>query len=979
MKKRISPKLVYYYARSFVLLACFILPLHAKTIIEKSPSDLRQYEYLELENKLKVVVVSDKSAEKSAATLAVLAGSYDEPADKPGLAHFLEHMIIMGSKKYPHPGSFNTFVSDHGGGRNAMTSNDRTTFFYDIHPTYFQESLARFSDHFVHPLFDANYIEKEIKAVDAEFQMHQEDDFYRGYYVLKNIVNPEHPMHRFTAGNMQSLWPKDKAGAIELRKRFIAFYDQFYSADKMVLVLVGPQSTDILEEWAKQYFSNIPLIQHKAASLVSKQPAIAFRQGKETQKNIVIHPQKPFYSISMAFSIPSQKQNYETQPLMYLDVLFSNQVENGLTHQLKQKGWILGMAPNRYEISDTEELYALNFSLTEAGLSHIDEIIQACYLYIDTIKQSNLPNWLYDEIKKIDQINFQHVENSPAASLSNYLAQNLHDYPPEKIVSYAYLKPDAIMPKKEIQSLLNLLTPERMILFAFMPGDKKNAVEPYYQVPYYTSSFSQEQIELWKKTQGVLTQPIAFPSPNRFLPSKLVIKHLPQYDKPKLINAKRNQYVWYQPDIEFSMPRIETRFALHTPYIYEKPENILLAKLAVGLVAEEVSKIGLELALAGAGIGYDIIETGLSISVTGYSDLTPYQKIVEKSIESLRNLKIDPARFAIQKEALLKSYKARLFASPIENYNQELSVLLLKRKMPTEVMINYLEKLQPKDLENFQKQFFKDITLEMFMSGNLTKHEAKHLSQKVVSLLKFDEAMLNKADANPHQIAELSPILWLPPKGQLLNLMHQHPDNLMVMYLQMSDKNIDTLAKTYLTDYLIKTKFFDELRTESQFGYIVFSRSMVVRDLPGLIFLIQSPKNEHDIIYKKVAEFFSQYAQTLKKMDSIAFEQAKNALVADILQKPKSLSEKVSQSWSEIVDRTYRFNRQKEIAKAVNSISQKELLVFYEAQLINNKRKELTVFGMNNKKQIAQSNVGIKNLMPIKDKNLFKENSEYIH
>lgn len=975
MKKRISLNSVYYYVQSFVLLTCFILPVQAKITIEKSPSDLRQYEYLELENKLKVVVVSDKSAEKSAATLAVLAGSYDEPADKPGLAHFLEHMIIMGSKKHPHPGNFNTFVSDHGGGRNAMTSHDRTTFFYDVHPTYFQESLERFSDHFVHPLFDANYIEKEIKAVDAEFQMHQEDDFYRGYYVLKNIINPEHPMHRFTAGNMQSLWPKDKAGALELRKRFMAFYDEFYSADKMVLVLVGPQSTQVLADWAKQYFSDIPLIQHKVASILPKEPVVAFRENKETQKNIVIHPQKPFYSISMAFSIPSQKQKYETQPLMYLDVLFSNQVENGLTHQLKQKGWILGMAPNHYEISDTEELYALNFSLTEAGLSHIDEIIQACYLYIDAIKQSQLPNWLYDEIKKIDQINFQHVENSPAASLSNYLAQNLHDYPAEKIVSYAYLKPDAAMPKKEIQDLLELLTPERMILFAFMPGDKKNAVEPYYNVPYYTSAFSQEQIASWKNTQGVLTKPIAFPKPNRFLPSKLTIKHLPQYDKPKLINAKRNQYIWYQPDIEFNMPRIETRFALHTPYIYEKPENILLAKLAVGLVSEEVGKIGLELALAGAGIGYEVIETGLSVSVTGYSDLTPYQKIVEKSIESLRNLKIDPARFAIQKEALLKSYKAKLFANPIENYNQELGVLLLKRKMPTDVMISYLEKLQPKDLENFQKQFFNDITLEMLMSGNLTKHEAKILSQKVVSLLKFDES-LNELSANAHQIAELSPILWLPPKGQLLNLMHQHPDNLVVMYLQMSDKNIDTLAKTYLIDYLIKTKFFDELRTESQFGYIVFSRSMVIRDLPGLLFLIQSPKNEHDIIYKKVAEFFSQYAQTLKKMDPTAFEQAKNALVADILQKPKSLSEKVAQSWSEIVDRTYRFKRQNEIAKAVNSLSQEDLLAFYEAQLINSKRKELTVFGLNNKKMIVQSN---KNLIPIKDKSLFKENSKYIH
>jgi insulysin len=950
-------------------------PAYAKVMIEKSPSDYRQYDYLVLENKLRVVVVSDKSAEKSAATLAVLAGSYDEPADKPGLAHFLEHMIIMGSKKYPHPGNFNTFVSDHGGGRNAMTAQDRTTFFYDVNPAYFQESLERFSDHFVHPLFDANYIEKEIKAVDAEFQMHRDDDFYRGYYVLKNIINPAHPMHRFTSGNLESLWPKDKQGAIELRKRFMDFYDSYYSADKMVLVLVGPQSTNDLAKWAKKYFSDIPLVQ---SNKVLNTPApIAFRDGVETQKNIIIHPLKPFYSISMAFPIQSQKKNYQTQPLMYLEVLFSNQAENGLIHQLKQKGWILGMTPNRYEISKEEELYALNFSLTESGLSHVDDIIQACYQYIDVIKQSGLPSWLYDEIKKIDQINFQHVENMPASSLSNYLAQNLHDYPPEKILSYAYLDPKVTMPKQAIQQLLDRLIPEKMILFAFMPGEKQNKKEPYYQVPYYTEPFSPQQIGVWKSPEGALTKPIALLSPNRFLPSNLKIKHVPKYVQPKLSHSTYNQQIWYQPDTEFNMPRIDTHIALHTPYIYESPENLLLARLFVSLASEEMVKLASELGLAGAGISYDVIETGIGIHVTGYSDLKPYEKIVEQSIDALRNLKIVPARFEIQKEALLKVYKAKEQASPIENYNQEIGVLFLKRKMPASTMIALLNKLQAKDLAHFQNHFFKNVALEMLMSGNLTKSEAKNLSKNTINLLKIPVDI--SPDEQKYRLAELSPILSLPVKGQLLTLKHQHPDNLVVMYLQMKDKHVDTIAKTYLTDYLIKTKFFDELRTESQFGYIVFSQSLVLRDLPGLMFFIQSPKHDHVKIYNKMDEFFHDYDKTLTNMQPNAFEQAKKSLVADMLEKPKSLGEKSARYWSEIVDRTYRFNRAEELAKAVDNITQRELLSFYHEILLNAKRKELTVFGINNQKQANESASHTKTLLAvIKDKMIFKNNSEYI-
>ncbi len=966
--------------RLILLFCCLALPVYAKVVIEKSPNDARLYEYLQLPNKLNVVVVSDKSAQKSAATLAVLAGSFDEPTDKPGLAHFLEHMIIMGSTKYPHPGSFNTFVSDHGGDRNAMTSNDRTTFFYDVNPVYFEESLARFSDHFVHPLFDINYIEKEIKAVDSEFQLHQEDDFYRGYYVLKDIVNPAHPMHRFTAGNVDSLWPKNKEGSpAELRKRFMTFYDEFYSADKMVLVLVGPQSTQILSNWAKKYFSDIPLIQKKApvsTPLESPSSSLAFREGIETQKNIVIHPRKPFYSINMAFPIPNQKKNYQTQPLMYLDVLFANQAEHGLIHQLKEKGWILGMSPNRYEISNTEELYALNFSLTEAGLSHVDDIIQACYVYIEAIKQSQLPDWLYEEIKKIDQVNFQFVENSSPSSLSNYLAKNLHDYPPEKILSYAYLDSKVVMPKQAIQSLLNHFTPEKMVLFAFMPGEKQNKIEPYYQVPYYVESFSPHQVNFWKQPESVLTKPIVLSKPNQFLPSNLTIKPLPKYAKPKLIDSAYNHYVWYMPEAEFNMPRIETRLALHTPYIYENPQNILLARLAVGLVSEEIAKIRVELALAGAGINYGVLETGLSIGITGYSDLPIYEKIIEKSILALKNLTIDPNRFAIQKEALLKLYKAKLIGSPIENYNQELGYLLLKRKVSTEDQIAYLEKIQPKDLEYFQKQFFKNITLEMLMAGNLTKVEAKNASHKLINLFSMPEhsTLLPKK----YESVTLSPILDLPKKGQLLALSHHHPDNLVAIYLQMNDKKVNTLAKTYLTDYLIKTKFFDELRTESQFGYIVFSRSMVMRDLPGLIFLIQSPKYEPGVIYKKVAEFFKAYQKTLKEMPPIAFNQAKKSLVADILEKPKSLGEKSELYWSEIVDRTYRFNRAKEMAEAINKITQEELSAFYQDELLNINRKELTVFGTNNQKHpVELTDDKANNLIAIKNKNLFKQTSEY--
>lgn len=46
----------------------------------------------------------------AAAALCVNVGSFSDPDDLPGLAHFLEHMVFMGSNKYPEENAFDEFL-----------------------------------------------------------------------------------------------------------------------------------------------------------------------------------------------------------------------------------------------------------------------------------------------------------------------------------------------------------------------------------------------------------------------------------------------------------------------------------------------------------------------------------------------------------------------------------------------------------------------------------------------------------------------------------------------------------------------------------------------------------------------------------------------------------------------------------------------------------------------------------------------------
>ena len=70
--------------------------------IKKSDSDPWIYRGLELSNEMLVVLISHSNIDKAAAALDISIGSLADPRNVPGIAHFLEHMLFMGSSKVCH-------------------------------------------------------------------------------------------------------------------------------------------------------------------------------------------------------------------------------------------------------------------------------------------------------------------------------------------------------------------------------------------------------------------------------------------------------------------------------------------------------------------------------------------------------------------------------------------------------------------------------------------------------------------------------------------------------------------------------------------------------------------------------------------------------------------------------------------------------------------------------------------------------------
>ena len=85
--------------------------------ITKSPGDKNDYNLFELPNKLQVLLIQDNNSPESQgeaiayASLSVNVGSFNDPKGCYGMAHFTEHMVFLGSNKYPEPGGYSDYIA----------------------------------------------------------------------------------------------------------------------------------------------------------------------------------------------------------------------------------------------------------------------------------------------------------------------------------------------------------------------------------------------------------------------------------------------------------------------------------------------------------------------------------------------------------------------------------------------------------------------------------------------------------------------------------------------------------------------------------------------------------------------------------------------------------------------------------------------------------------------------------------------------
>ena len=399
----------------------------SQTIV-KGSNDQRNYKAIELPNQLCCLLISDKEADKSAASLDVNIGSIYDSKERMGLAHFLEHMLFMGTGKYPSQNEYSAFLSSNSGSDNAFTSLCDTNYHFDCSNAGFHEALDRFAQFFIEPLFDESCVNKEINAVDSEYQKNIMQDSRRKYQLFRNSALSNHPYNKFSTGSKETLeFPN-------IREDLIEFYRKFYSSNLMKLVIYGQEDVETLEKWAIDIFSSV-----KNNNITTKE----FIEMPYTEENLGdiwrIFPVEDKDAIEYVWIFESFENHYKNHPVKYISHLVGHEGPNSLLSYLIDEGLALNLSSGYNTELKLFTKFTINIQLTKKGLEEYAKVSQIVFQYLKMLKSREVDIRIFREIKVMNKIKFSYKDKEDPIDYVTDLSRVMQYYPIDDILQLDYM------------------------------------------------------------------------------------------------------------------------------------------------------------------------------------------------------------------------------------------------------------------------------------------------------------------------------------------------------------------------------------------------------------------------------------------------------------------------------------------------------------------------------------------------------------
>ncbi|KAA8642913.1 hypothetical protein EYZ11_009044 [Aspergillus tanneri] len=929
--------------------------------LEKPELDDRSYRIVRLPNRLEALLVHDPDTDKASAALNVNAGNFSDPDDLPGIGHALEHMLFMGTEKYPKENAYNQYLASHSGSSNAYTAATETNYFFEVSatsagtdgshdynstpngssngtpattetgsstgPSPLYGALDRFAQFFVSPLFLESTLDRELRAVDSENKKNLQSDLWRLMQLNKSLSNPAHPYHHFSTGNLQTLKEEPQKRGVDVRSEFIKFYEKHYSANRMKLVVLGRESLDELEQWVGELFAGVKNKDLPQNRWDDVQPWLPDHLCKQ----IFAKPVMDTRSIDIYFPFLDEEFLYESQPSRYISHLIGHEGPGSILAFVKAKGWANGLSAGVMPVCPGSAFFTISIRLTQEGLRQYREVTKVVFEYIAMLKEREPEQWIFDESKNLAEVEFRFKQKSPASRFTSRLSSVMQkQLPREWLLSGSLFRkfdPDLI---KKALSYFRADNFRMIVVAQDYPGNWDSKEKWYgteYKIEDIPGDFMSGIQQALDTTPDNRLPDLQMPHKNEFVPTRLSVEKKEVLEcarTPKLIRHDDHVRLWFKKDDRFWVPKATVHITLRNPLVWTTPANLVKSKFYCELVRDALVEYSYDAELAGLDYHLSASIFGLDISVGGYND--KMSVLLEKVLTSMRDLVINPGRFHVIKERLSRAYKNAEYQQPFYQVGDYTRYLTAEKTWINEQYAAELEHIEVEDISCFFPQLLRQNHIEILAHGNLYKEDALRMTDSVESILQSRPLPQSQWHVRRNMV--------IPPgSNYIYERVLKDPENVnhcIEYYLFVGDITDQALrAKLLLFAQMTDEPAFDQLRSKEQLGYVVWSGARYSATTVGYRVIIQSERTAQ-YLESRIDSFLRNFGQVLEDMSDEEFEGHKRSIVNKRLEKLKNLSSETTRFWTHIGSEYFDFLQNECDAAGVKALAKSELIQFYQ-------------------------------------------------
>ena len=881
----------------------------------------RDTKTLVLDNGLGVLLIHDPEVHRSAAALAVGTGQIYDPQDKMGLAHYLEHMLFLGTKKFPEVGIFKKFLEENSGSSNAYTSLALTNYFFQVSHDGFDGALDRFSQFFQAPLFDEKYSAREVNAVNSEHDKNKLQDGWRGNQVSKLTYEEGHPMRNFGTGNKDTL-------AGDNRQALLDFYEKFYSATNMKLAFLSKLSLTEQEETVKKYFGGIP---NRPVSLPEVSPE--FRKPlKDKYRLLKIKTIKDKRSLSLEFPTIRLHDYIESRPASQVGSVLGYEGKGSLLSKLKEEGLVLGLSAGGGYGHKNISSFSISVQLTPKGEKEYERVLEIIFSYIKLVRGKGIQGYTFLENQTMAKINFEWKNPNEGMGYVSSRASLMFDYSLEDVetLPYLYKKRD---PAGE-SAVLETLRPENALVTLSSQSVQTDKIEKYYGTEYSLTEVGGASFEKFLHPSSI--GGMIYPEKNDFLPENLAMAK----EMPVLIRDDEMAKVYYQFDNRFKQPKVFMKLRIETPKVYDSPANLARSKLYDAAVHEGLNEIVYPIQLAGLSYALGIEKKGMNLTLGGYSERV--SDLLALVAKNLINIRIDEQKFNDLKEAIVRGIENKKFGQAYSRaayYNRQLWMV---QQYSEEELLEGLKSLTLEDIKAYARTLYEKIYITAVVHGNWTDNKVQ---QSVKLLL---EELKSKPLPEAERYKDVVEILG--PEEKILFSNKVRDNNNAIYYgLQVGEMSQKLNVGASLAASIVESDFYTQMRTNQQLGYIVWSFNSRVEDRLFFKMIIQSATYSPFEMQTRIEKWMGDSEQLLTKLTDEEFEKHRQALIVSLEKKGDSIAEMASHYYYFATEEDGNFGYKDEMVQIAKQITKEEVVAAARNIFLDKKTPRLIILTRSNK------------------------------